>query len=162
MDAIDHAEFIPEYRDDGIFFGNIPIMYTYEKEYVKLAVKFLCEKFKPKTVVDVGFGHGTTAGEWKKNGVERAIIIESNQNLAEQARQAGHEVIEGRIQEVEIPGHIDLIHDDRFETVTPDEEPDWSRFDYDNLVRYFEKEKALYQRVGDKGKLLARFYEDGK
>ena len=54
------------------------ILYKKETAYLKKGVKLLCDKLRPKSVLEFGFGKGWTATEFQEQGVKRHVILEPN------------------------------------------------------------------------------------
>ena len=54
------------------------ILWKNEELVLIKGVELLCEKHKPKSVLEFGFGMGWTATEFQKQGVKRHVILEPN------------------------------------------------------------------------------------
>lgn len=116
----------------GIRLGKHHIMPSDEKSFIEADARRLCEQFKPKTVLEIGFGLGLSATVFQEHGVAHHCIIEAHPVIAENARRwaegrPGVVIVEGFAQTCAIPsGAWDLIFDDRYELVHKEFHP--SRF----------------------------------
>ena len=54
------------------------ILYKEEKEYLKKGIELLCDKIKPNSVLEFGFGKGWTASQFQEYGINRHVILEPN------------------------------------------------------------------------------------
>ena len=61
--------------------SGLNILYKDEESYLKKGVELLCDKVKPKSVLEFGFGKGWTASEFQKYGINRHIILEPNKEI---------------------------------------------------------------------------------
>lgn len=112
-----------------IYKGNI-LMYKDELEPIKEGARLICEKIKPKSVIEIGFGYGWTADVFQDYGVLTHIIIEANKGIwqkgIEWAKQRNKdmkilpksrlELIYGFWQDVnDLTDEFDLIYYDPYE-----------------------------------------------
>ena len=110
-------------KEDG---NSYPLMYEYEKELIKLKVKEICDKYKPKRVLEIGYGLGYTAQQFQDCGVEEHTIVEAHPLIYSDACLWGKDypnvkIIYSFIQEADIDDNdYDLVFDDRFELVYED------------------------------------------
>ena len=78
---------------DGVFeetetdykINDVIILYKHERECLPMGVKHLCDKLKPESVLEIGFGKGWTATEFQKQGVKHHTILEANKIVYESA-----------------------------------------------------------------------------
>ena len=71
---------------DGVFeetetdytIAGMNILYKNEEDYLKKGVELLCDKVKPQSVLEFGFGKGWTASQFQSYGVKRHVILEPN------------------------------------------------------------------------------------
>ena len=98
------------------------LMHESEKEEIQKQVRDLCKKYKPKRVLEIGFGLGYTATEFQKQGVEEHTIVEAHPEIFKDAEKwaKGRNVklVNKFIQDFEYNEEdYDLIYDDRQELV---------------------------------------------
>ena len=102
------------------------LMYEGEKDTIEKRVMDLCKKYKPKKVLEIGFGLGYTATAFQKYGVKEHIIVEAHPKIFKDAvKWAKNYQGKGRIQLVQSfiqdfkydEQGYDLIFDDRLELV---------------------------------------------
>jgi spermidine synthase len=67
-----------EETDTDYTIAGMNILYKSEEDYLKKGVELLCDKVKPTSVLEFGFGKGWTASEFQKYGVNRHVILEPN------------------------------------------------------------------------------------
>ena len=111
------------YPTDPTDGNSYPLMYEKEKNTICERVKALCEKYKPKKVLEIGFGLGYTASTFQEYGVEEHTIIEAHPKIfkkavkwAEQYKGNKINLINCFFQDYKYEvGSYDLILDDRFE-----------------------------------------------
>ena len=96
------------------------ILWKYEEPILKKGVELLCEKHKPKSVLEFGFGLGWTATEFQKQGVERHVILEPNKENYQMALEWKKQFDDSDIEilnifswDLEITEKFDLVYDDR-------------------------------------------------
>ena len=58
--------------------AGMNILYKNEEDYLKKGVELLCDKVKPTSVLEFGFGKGWTATEFQEYGINRHVILEPN------------------------------------------------------------------------------------
>ena len=96
------------------------ILWKYEESILKKDVELLCEKHKPKSVLEFGFGLGWTATEFQKQGVERHVILEPNKENYQMALEWKKQFDDSDIEILNIFSWnydgkeiFDLVYDDR-------------------------------------------------
>ena len=95
------------------------ILWKYEESILKKGVELLCEKHKPKSVLEFGFGKGWTATEFQKQGIERHVILEPNKENYQMALDwkkqynTNIEILNIFSWDFETDEKFDLIYDDR-------------------------------------------------
>jgi len=95
------------------------ILWKYEKEFLSKGVELLCEKLKPKSVLEIGFGLGWTATEFQKQGIQRHVILEANNEIYKKALEwkSQHntdiEILNIFSWDFETDEKFDLVYDDR-------------------------------------------------
>jgi len=113
-------------KEDG---NSYPLMYEYEKELIKLKVKEICDKYKPKRVLEIGYGLGYTAQQFQDCGVEEHIIVEAHPKIFKEAvkwakdyqSKSRIQLVQSFIQDFKYDEKgYDLIFDDRYELVYED------------------------------------------
>ena len=67
-----------EETDTDYTIAGMNILYKNEEDYLKKGVELLCDKVKPTSVLEFGFGMGWTATEFQEQGVNRHVILEPN------------------------------------------------------------------------------------
>jgi len=65
--------------------NDVIILYKFEREYLPMGVQYLCNKLKPESVLEIGFGKGWTVTEFQKQGVKHHTILEPNKIVYESA-----------------------------------------------------------------------------
>lgn len=116
MTELEYKNSLLNINKHGIFLGNTEIMNAKEKPFIKQQARDLCEKYKPESVLEIGYGMGYTAEEFKKYA-KKHVVVEPHPVLAQQARDNGYVVIEDFIQNIILSEEFDLIYDDRCELV---------------------------------------------
>ena len=103
--------------------GRFGLMYTAEKEVIQRRTSILCKKYKPKKVLEVGFGLGYTATELQKNNIEKHTIVEAHSTIFKDAEKwaekySNVKLINKFIQDYKYNEEdYDFILDDRLEIV---------------------------------------------
>ena len=115
------------FKDGALLLNNrYALMYEHEKEQIKKQVKEICEKYKPKKVLEIGFGLGYSAEAFQEYGVEEHVIVEAHPDIYKKAHswQLNHknykniEIHYSFIQDAEMDeNEFDLVFDDRCELV---------------------------------------------
>ena len=115
------------YKDgDRLMVGGNDVMYYSEKETIEKRVMELCEKYKPKKVLEIGFGLGYTATAFQKYGVKEHIIVEAHPKIFKEAVKWANkyqgksriQLVQSFIQDFKYDEKgYDLIFDDRCELV---------------------------------------------
>ena len=99
------------------------LMHESEKEEIQKQVRDLCKKYKPKRVLEIGFGLGYTATQFQECGVEKHTIVEAHPTIYQQAVEWAKDypnvkIINKFIQDYDYnEKDFDLIYDDRQELV---------------------------------------------
>ena len=110
----------PSDPEDG---NSYPLMYAREKEIIKKRVKEVCERYKPKKVLEIGYGLGYTAQQFQDCGIKSHTIVEAHPDIYKNAVKWSKlhdnvKVIHSFIQNLNInEKDYDIIFDDRFEIV---------------------------------------------
>ena len=126
---------------EGLIINEKCIMYRYEKDFIKKGVRLVCERIRPKTVVEFGFGYGYTADEFQDYGIRKHIIIEAHPEIYNRAIQWKRkklvknpnldiEVIYDFWQNVVLNFEVDLIYHDTYEMVYVNRVDNFSGYDY--------------------------------
>ena len=118
----------PRYNDEGIWIDEVCIMFKWEKEAIEESIKLICDKVKPYSVLELGFGYGYTAEQFQKCGVRKHVIIEPHPEIYKKAVEWANKrpckhicVLNSFWQDVDLPqDEFDLIYFDTFEMVFDD------------------------------------------
>ena len=108
-----------EETDTDYKIAGMNILYKEEKEYLKKGVRLLCEKIKPESVLEFGFGKGWTATEFQRNGVNRHVILEPNKENYQMALEwkdnydTDIEILNIFSWQYDSSEAFDLVYDDR-------------------------------------------------
>ena len=96
------------------------ILWKNEEPILKKGVELLCEKYKPKSVLEFGFGMGWTATEFQKQGIQRHVILEPNKENYKMALEWKKQFDDSDIEilnifswDLETTEKFDLVYDDR-------------------------------------------------
>lgn len=128
--------YIPEYTEEGnIVIADETIMFANEEVYIKESIRQICQRIRPRKVIELGYGLGYTTQQFQDNGVEKHIIIEPNKFLYNKAVEwargkRGITVINDRWQNARVEGEFDFLYDDTFELVETDYPKDFARFNF--------------------------------
>ena len=113
-----------EETEDDYKISDTNILWKYEEPVLKKGVELLCEKHKPKSVLEFGFGKGWTATEFQKQGVQRHVILEPNKENYQMALEWRKQFDDSDIQilnifswDFETNEKFDLVYDDRQEVI---------------------------------------------
>ena len=146
------------------------ILYKNEIEFLPKGVELLCKKLKPKSVLEFGFGMGWTATEFQKQGVQRHVILEPNQENYQIALKwkkqynTDIEILNIFSWDFETNEKFDLVYDDRQQFNLEDDEIHFKQMDkiledgqwyssfsnratnkcYDDYPIYYELDDTLY------------------
>ena len=74
-----------EETDTDYTIAGMNILYKNEEDYLAKGVELLCDKIKPTSVLEFGFGKGWTATEFQEQGVKRHVILEPNKEVYQMA-----------------------------------------------------------------------------
>ena len=131
---------------DGIFeetdidykIAGMNILYKEEKEYLKKGIELLCDKIKPNSVLEFGFGKGWTASQFQEYGINRHVILEPNKENYQMALDwkddynTDIEILNIFSWDYDSDETFDLVYDDR------------QQFDLeDNNIHYNQMNKIL-------------------
>ncbi len=103
--------------------ARIALMYEKEKEAIERRTSILCKKYKPKKVLEIGFGLGYTATELQKHSIDEHTIVEAHPTIFKDAEKWAKKypnvkLINKFIQDYEYKEEdYDFILDDRLEIV---------------------------------------------
>jgi len=104
------------------------IMRECEEKEIKEEVKNLCEKYKPQSVLEVGFGLGYTATQFQECGIKKHVIVEAHPQMVRDAKKWKEnypnrdiEIVHEFLQDYAFnESNFDLIYDDRYEIIDRD------------------------------------------
>ena len=113
---------------DGVFeetetdytIAGMNILYKNEEDYLAKGVELLCDKIKPTSVLEFGFGKGWTASQFQGYGVNRHVILEPNKQNYQMALEwksnygTDIEILNIFSWDYDGDEKFDLIYDDRF------------------------------------------------
>ena len=144
------------------------ILWKYEEPILIKGVELLCEKHKPKSVLEFGFGMGWTATEFQKQGVERHIILEPNKENYQMALEwknqydSDIEILNIFSWDLETTEKFDLVYDDRQQFTAKDNEKHYKQMNkileegqlYTNCAVYVSQkgtpQPAIHFEIDDK------------
>ena len=120
---------------DGVFeetdtdykIAGMNILYKEEEEYLKKGVKLLCDKIKPTSVLEFGFGKGWTASQFQEYGVNRHVILEPNKENYQMALEwksnydTDVEILNIFSWDYDSNEVFDLVYDDRMEAISEEQ-----------------------------------------
>ena len=113
-------------KGNSLMLKDKAIMYYSEKDTIEQRVMELCKKYKPKKVLEIGFGLGYTATAFQKYGVKEHIIVEAHPKIFKDAVKWANKyqgksrihVVQSFIQDFKYDEKgYDMIFDDRLELV---------------------------------------------
>lgn len=115
-------------NDTGLFVEDTCIMFKWEKPVIQESIKEICERVKPKSVLEIGFGYGYTAEQFQKCGVGKHIIIEPHPEIYKKALEWASKrpckciiILNSFWQDVDLPhDEFDLVYYDAYELVFQD------------------------------------------
>ena len=116
-----------EETDTDYKIAGMNILYKYEEDYLKKGVEVLCDKVKPTSVLEFGFGKGWTASEFQEYGVNRHVILEPNKENYQMAIEwkgnysTDIEILNIFSWDYDSGESFDLVYDDR-QPITNDSE----------------------------------------
>lgn len=139
-----------EFREDGIYLGDTPLMYMIENGWIQGEAQKVLDEYKPKSILEIGYGYGFTASVFKQ--CPRHVIIEAHPTIAEIGRKNGYEIIEGFVQDVDLKEHFDVIYDDRAECVWNDDLGWLKKYNYKHYVPWKSPNyrKLMEEKNGDR------------
>ena len=150
--------------------AGLNILYKEEESYLKKGIELLCDKVKPTSVLEFGFGKGWTASEFQEYGIDRHIILEPNNENYQMALDwkesynTDIEILNIFSWDFETDEKFDLVYDDRQQFNLDDDDIHYKQMDkiledkqwysyyaskasnrnYDGYPTYFELDNILY------------------
>ena len=115
-----------EETDTDYTIAGMNILYKNEEYYLKKGVELLCDKIKPTSVLEFGFGKGWTASEFQSHGVNRHVILEPNKENYQMAIEwksnydTDIEILNIFSWDYDNDEVFDLVYDDRMEVISED------------------------------------------
>ena len=116
-------------NDRALKCGGGVLVYKNEEDRLKKGVRLICEKYKPESVLEIGFGLGYTASEFQKCGVKYHTIIEAHTVIYKNAVEWRSRypdkyirIVEGFFQDYKTDEKFDVVYDDRKDLVYEDDE----------------------------------------
>lgn len=168
QDEYRNAKF--RYEGDHIWMGNIDIMSGVPRAVYESSVQAICDKVKPKRVLEIGYGLGIAADIFRKNHVTRHFIVEPNKELVANADTKGRVFLNDFIQNIKgIDEEFDLLYNDIFDLTGSSFSVDRFRYRwyaplflpgnqaYGNGF-YFECQGERYFQRLEKNHIFAAFY----
>ena len=119
--------------DKEIRLGNEQIMWIEEKDLIQAQAKDIIKKYKPKSVLEIGYGLGLTAEIFKQ--VDRHLILEAHPKVAQIARDKGYDVVETFSNDFKTDEEFDVIYDDRHEFLH-EEDPITENVKHKHYIKY--------------------------
>ena len=116
-----------EETDTDYKIAGMNILYKEEEEYLKKGVELLCDKIKPTSVLEFGFGKGWTASQFQEYGVNRHVILEPNKENYQMAfdwkdsYSADIEILNIFSWDYDSDEKFDLVYDDRMEVISEEQ-----------------------------------------
>ena len=113
-----------EETDTDYKIAGMNILYKEEEDYLKKGVKLLCDKIKPTSVLEFGFGKGWTASQFQEYGVNRHVILEPNKENYQMALEwkdsydTDIEILNIFSWDYDSDEKFDLVYDDRLEAIS--------------------------------------------
>ena len=115
--------------DRALKCGGDILVWKSEEDRLKKGVRLICEKYKPESVLEIGFGLGYTASEFQKCGVKYHTIIEAHTVIYKNAVEWRSRypdkyirIVEGFFQDYKTDEKFDVFYDDRKYFVYEDDE----------------------------------------
>ena len=119
MNTIDWISGSLNKKEDGYYVNDEWILWDWEEDVIIKGVKWLCEKYKFESVLELGFGVGWTATEFQKHGIKKHIILEPNKEIYKNAlewnKNYDAEILNIFSWEYEPKEKFDLVYDDVLE-----------------------------------------------
>jgi len=119
----------PKYRDGNIYMTDNDVehcvMYGDEEEFIKESIRLICERIKPNSVRELGYGHGFTAQAFQDYRVEKHIIYEPNDVIFRKAQEWARnypnvELVNKRFEDAPNQEKVDLVYNDIYGMCNPD------------------------------------------
>ena len=113
-----------EENDIEYMIAGVNILYKDEIEFLPKGAEYLCEKLKPESVLEFGFGKGWTATEFQKQGIKRHVILEPNKEVYQTALEWKNnydtdiEILNIFSWNYTDKEAFDLVYDDRMEVIS--------------------------------------------
>jgi len=104
--------------------AGLNILYKKEESYLKKGIELLCDKVKPKSVLEFGFGKGWTASKFQEYGIDRHVILEPNKDNYQMALDwkknynTDIEILNMFSWDFKTDERFDLVYDDRQEVIS--------------------------------------------
>ena len=117
-----------EETDTDYTIAGMNILYKNEEDYLAKGVELLCDKIKPTSVLEFGFGKGWTASQFQSYGVNRHVILEPNKENYQMALDwkdsysSDIEILNIFSWGYDSGGNFDLVYDDRVPLTNESEE----------------------------------------
>ena len=124
-----------EETDTDYTIAGMNILYKNEEDYLKKGVELLCDKVKPTSVLEFGFGKGWTATEFQEYGINRHVILEPNKENYQMALEwkSGYdtdiEILNIFSWQYGYGEEFDIIYDDRVPITNESEELHWNKME---------------------------------
>ena len=115
--------------------GHI-IMDRKEKEIIEESARQMCETFRPRAVLEFGFGYGFTAHIFREYAkIHR--IVEVHPQIADYARNLKFDIVESPVADYLDDETYDFLYDDHY-PFPGIERPNYRNFRYRYLAKMFE------------------------
>ena len=176
-----------EETDTDYTIAGMNILYKNEEDYLKEGVKLLCDKIKPTSVLEFGFGMGGTASEFQEQGVKRHVILEPNKENYQMALEwkgsydTDIEILNIFSWDYDGSESFDLVYDDRQQFTLEDDNMHYNQMNkiledgqwyssfaskasnkyHDGYPIYFEKDNVLFVQSFMKYNMPNRFIYNG-
>ena len=117
-----------EETDTDYRIAGMNILYKKEIDYLKKGVKLLCDKIKPTSVLEFGFGMGWTATEFQEQDIKRHVILEPNKEVYQMALDwkdkydTDIEILNIFSWDYDSDEKFDLVYDDRQQFTLEDDD----------------------------------------
>ena len=117
-----------EETDTDYKIAGMNILYKNEENYLAKGVELLCDKVKPTSVLEFGFGKGWTATAFQSYGISRHVILEPNKESYQMALEwksnydTDIEILNIFSWDYDGGEKFDLVYDDRVPLTEESEE----------------------------------------
>ena len=138
--------------EKALMCGGDMLVWLDEKERLQEGVKLLCEKYQPKSVLEIGFGMGYTAQAFQDCGVKKHTIIEAHPEIYQKAMLWAEDypdtdIIFKFFQDYKTKAKYDVVYDDRMDLV----------FENDEFVGASEKTRNWLKSYCNAGGVVAGY-----